>query len=427
MSAFPLYDLKSLAVARARGRFAGIYSVCSAHPWVIEASMRRALAEEGPLLIEATCNQVNQFGGYTGMTPQAFRDYVLSIAIRTGFPQERLLFGGDHLGPHPWRHLAAEEAMRNASDLVAAFVEAGFLKIHLDTSMSCAGDPVPLPDPVIAQRAARLAKTAESKAGHNRLRYVIGTEVPTPGGSVEELAVTVTKREAAELALTLHQRAFLQEGVEQAWNQVIALVVQPGVEFGHEDVVDYEPEKSKTLCALLAEHSNLIFEAHSTDYQRPRAYSELVRDGFAILKVGPALTYAMRQALYALETIEQVLISEAQCSHLGGVMERLMTEHPEDWQHHYHGDLQTLRRLRVHSYSDRIRYYWNRPEATTAIAKLVENLNGTEIPETLLSDYLPAQYRQMKDGLIKKDAVSLVLAKITEALEPYVEACRSSK
>jgi D-tagatose-1,6-bisphosphate aldolase subunit GatZ/KbaZ len=426
MSTLPQYDLKSLAEARAQGRFPGIYSVCSAHPWVIEASMCRAIAEEGPLLIEATCNQVNQFGGYTGMTPQAFRDYVLSIASQIGFPQERLLLGGDHLGPHPWRHLPAEEAMRNASNLVAAFVEAGFLKIHLDTSMSCAGDPVPLPDNVIAQRAAMLAKTAESKAGHNRLRYIIGTEVPTPGGSVEELAVSVTKREAAELALTLHHQAFVAEGAEQAWNKVVALVVQPGVEFGHEDVVDYQPEKSKNLCALLITHPALVFEAHSTDYQRPRAYSDLVHDGFAILKVGPALTYAMRQALYALEAIEQVLIPEAQCSHLSAVMERLMIEHPEDWQHHYHGDSQTLRRLRVHSYSDRIRYYWNRPEATAAVAKLVENLNSTEIPETLLSDYLPAQYEQVKDGLLKKDVVSLILAKITEALEPYVEACRQS-
>ena len=51
------------------GKTNGIYAVCSAHPLVLEAAIRYASANQTPLLIEATSNQVDQFGGYTGMTP----------------------------------------------------------------------------------------------------------------------------------------------------------------------------------------------------------------------------------------------------------------------------------------------------------------------------------------------------------------------
>src|SRR5579863_9517358 len=143
----------------------GIYSVCSAHPWVLEASMRRHLSHTGPLLIEATCNQVNQFGGYTGMKPADFRELVHSIAARAGFPTSRIILGGDHLGPFPWQNLPAEHAMANAYEMVRLYVQAGYGKIHLDASMPCADDAHPLPDAVIAERAANLCAVAEAAKG----------------------------------------------------------------------------------------------------------------------------------------------------------------------------------------------------------------------------------------------------------------------
>ena len=78
----------------------GITSVCSAHPLVIEAALRRGVIEDAAVLIEATCNQVNQEGGYTGMTPSGFRRFVEEIAEQVGFDGRRLIFGGDHLGPN---------------------------------------------------------------------------------------------------------------------------------------------------------------------------------------------------------------------------------------------------------------------------------------------------------------------------------------
>jgi len=118
--------LSSLAPARVAGSPKGITSVCSAHPVVIEAALWHGKDTGGTVLVEATCNQVNQEGGYTGMTPAAFRDHVYAIAERIGLAPGRIILGGDHLGPNPWRRLPAEEALRRAETMVVAYVEAGY-------------------------------------------------------------------------------------------------------------------------------------------------------------------------------------------------------------------------------------------------------------------------------------------------------------
>jgi D-tagatose-1,6-bisphosphate aldolase subunit GatZ/KbaZ len=418
--------LQELAAARARQQHRGIYSVCSAHPWVIEAAMRRAPTGNSPLLIEATCNQVNQFGGYTGMTPADFRNRVHEIAAQTGFPRERILLGGDHLGPNPWQDLSAEQAMSHAAEMVRLYVHKGFHKIHLDTSMPCAGDPNPLPEETIAKRAALLCRVAESSSQQNQPVYVIGTEVPTPGGAADHAAIVITSREAAERAIRVHRLAFVKAGLHAAWDRVIALVVQPGVEFSNESVTDYDASQTEPLCRVLRDHPKLVFEAHSTDYQRPQALAQLVRDGFAILKVGPALTYAMRQALFALATIEEEYIPSEQQSRLPQEIESAMLQQPAHWQKHYRGSLQEEHRLRTHSYSDRIRYYWADPAVQQAVEKLIANLESPGIPETMLSDSLPSQYNKVREGTLKNAPLPLIFDKIGEALYPYIAACSGS-
>src|SRR5215471_9782127 len=103
--------LLGLASRRRKGERGGIYSVCSAHPLVIEAAMQQALEDGTTLLVEATSNQVDQFGGYTGMRPADFIRFVTDIADRVGLDAGRVAFGGDHLGPNPWRDRPAAEAM----------------------------------------------------------------------------------------------------------------------------------------------------------------------------------------------------------------------------------------------------------------------------------------------------------------------------
>ncbi len=411
---------------RRQGGASGICSVCSAHPWVIRAAAEQAAEDGSLLLIEATSNQVNQFGGYTGMRPAEFRSFVLEHVAAAGVGAQRLILGGDHLGPNPWRALPAEEAMGRAETMVAEYARAGFGKIHLDASMACGGDPERLSDEVVAQRAARLCKVAEHACGMGeRPVYVIGTEVPVPGGatsSAKELEVTSV--EAAAYTLGVHKRVFAEQGLGEVWPRVIAMVVQPGVEFDHDAVVAYERKQASALVEWLrAQPEGIVFEAHSTDYQLPHAYVEMVEDGFAILKVGPALTFAMREALEALEDMESQLVAEKECSGLVRVVEETMLREPNDWQPYYAGSPAEQKLLRRYSYSDRVRYYWHRPEIEAAVERLVANLSRVKIPESMLSRYLPAQYWRLRMGQIRGNAEALIVDKVRDVLRVYAAAC----
>jgi D-tagatose-bisphosphate aldolase class II non-catalytic subunit len=415
--------LLKLAAAHAAGQPLGIPSVCSAHPVVLTAAMSLARQEGGPVLIEATCNQVNQFGGYTGKTPEQFAAEVRALASAHGVRSDNLILGGDHLGPNPWRKEAATDALAKAEVMVADYVKAGFGKIHLDASMSCAGDPPVLDDAVVAQRAARLAKAAEraaSAAGLAPPLYILGTEVPVPGGADHVLdAVEPTAPEAALATIKTHRDIFASQGLEEAFGRCIAFVVQPGVEFGSENVVDYRPERARKLSAVLEQERGLVFEAHSTDYQSEAALSALVRDGFPILKVGPGLTFALREALYGLDMIASEL-DRSRPRRLRETMERLMLERPNDWKGHYHGDGDAIKTQLSYSYSDRMRYYWGLPEAQQAVTELQEALRHKTIPATLVSQYL-----SRVEGKVKGDdgAEAIAVAFVTEVLASYSRAC----
>ena len=71
------------------GAHVGITSVCSAHPLVLLAALEHARETGGVVLIEATSNQVDQTGGYTGMRPEDFRELVLGLAEQVGLPAGR--------------------------------------------------------------------------------------------------------------------------------------------------------------------------------------------------------------------------------------------------------------------------------------------------------------------------------------------------
>ncbi|ECZ5008393.1 tagatose-bisphosphate aldolase subunit KbaZ [Salmonella enterica] len=424
-------QLTQMVEQHKRGKASGIYAVCSAHPLVLESAIRYAHANHTPLLIEATSNQVDQFGGYTGMTPADFRDFVCQLADSLGFPQSELILGGDHLGPNRWQNQPAAQAMANADDLIKSYVAAGFKKIHLDCSMSCADDPVPLTDEIVAERAARLAKVAEETSqqhfGESDLVYVIGTEVPVPGGAHETLTeLEVTTPEAARATLEAHRHAFEKQGLNAIWPRIVALVVQPGVEFDHTHIIDYQPQKALALSKMVEAYDTLVFEAHSTDYQTPQSLRQPVKDHFAILKVGPALTFALREALFSLAAIEEELLPAKTCSGLRHVLESVMLDRPEYWQSHYHGDGHARRLARGYSYSDRVRYYWPDSQIDDAFERLVRNLADEPIPLPLISQYLPLQYVKVREGNINATPRELIISHIQDILQQYHAACHGT-
>jgi D-tagatose-1,6-bisphosphate aldolase subunit GatZ/KbaZ len=404
--------LDEIVAVQKRGEAQGVTSVCSAHPTVIKQTLKTFVHP----LIEATCNQVNQFGGYTGMTPKNFVAYVRGLADEVKFPFENIILGGDHLGPNVWQNEPAESAMQKSEILIRDYVRAGFAKIHLDCSMRLADDPQGALNPeIIAKRAARLAKVAESAGAEpcSALRYVIGTEVPIPGGATEhEEGVSVTKVEDARQTIQVTREEFFRAGLKSAWEKVIAVVVQPGVEFGDDFVLEYQPDKAKELSKFI-ETQSLIYEAHSTDYQTQAALKNLVRDHFAILKVGPALTFAFREAVFALAMIENEMISKGRRSNIIQVLDDVMVKHPEHWKKYYHGSEREQEFKRKFSMSDRARYYWTREEVRSALSRLMENLGKKTLPYSLLSQFV---------GKTTLNAEQIMEWKIYKTLQDYQTA-----
>lgn len=411
----------------------GIYAVCSAHRLVLEAACETARDAASPLLVEATCNQVNHRGGYTGLTPAAFRRDLEALARARGLASDALILGGDHLGPNPWRHLDARSALDEACAMIEAYVDAGFTKLHLDASMTCADDAAPLSDAEIAARAARLCAAAERAAARTGLApiYVIGTEVPAPGGEAGGAAdgdaiarIEVTRADSVRATLDAHRAAFARLGLDAAWSRVIAVVAQPGVDFDDRQVLDYAPAKAATLAASILHAPGLVFEAHSTDYQTEAALAALVRDHFAILKVGPALTFALREALFALSYIEDALYDEAgERSGLREVVDAAMRARPEHWAPYYRGDAAAQRLARQFSYSDRIRYYWLQPAVAAAVERLFGNLARRAPPETLVAQWLPDVYAARRAGSLAGGPDAWVRHRIREVLSRYARAC----
>jgi len=427
----PSEYLRSIVQRNRDGAAVGSYAVCSAHPAVIDAAIQQTLEDGNCLHVESTSSQVNQFGGYTGMTPKQFADGMRVAAASAGLPPGRVLLGADHLGPFAWRSEPSASAMAKAGDLARLCVQVGYQKIHLDTSMPCGDDKI-LDENTVAERAAILCRAAEEAyedlpAGSPRPLYVIGTEVPPPGGEVAEgQCPTPTKVEDVHRTLDVFHSAFRAHGLLAAWENVVGLVVQPAVEFGDAVVFDYERQKARALSAGLPKSPALVYEAHSTDYQSPAALAEMVEDHFAILKVGPWLTFAYREAVFALSSIEREILGHkhgVRTSQVREALESEMLRNPAYWRSYYRGDEDELRLSRAFSFSDRCRYYWPQPSVQEEVKLLLHNLSRFSCPLTLLSQYLPIEYEAIREGSLKNNAAAIIGHHIRRVLRFYAAAC----
>jgi len=423
------HPLREMIERRAAGERPGIPSYCTANELALEAALLRAKALDKPVLIEATANQVNQFGGYTGMRPADFYRLVRDMADRLGVPGNHLILAGDHLGPLTWQDEPEAQAMEKAETLVYEFTRAGFTKIHLDTSMKLADDPEgPLATEVVARRGIRLYRACmrayealkAERPDAMRPVFVIGSEVPIPGGAqAEEDSLAVTRPEAFRDTVDTYKRCFAEAGLAEGWQDVIAIVVQPGVEFGDDQVFLYDRDNAAALSAALRDYPEIVFEGHSSDYQTPECLKQMVEDGIAILKVGPALTYGLREALFALSWMEAELVPPQERAFFPEVLEQVMLEQPGNWQKHYHGDWRATRLARRYSFSDRARYYINLPEVLAAMDKLFDNLRKYEIPMNMLHQFMPRQFDAIRSGELEKDPRALALHGIMQFMADY--------
>ncbi len=427
--------LTKIVTIQKSGKAVGIYSACSANSFVIEAVLKKGLEDNSCVLIESTANQCDQFGGYTGMKPIDFKNYVYEIADKLGFDKNKIFLGGDHLGPLTWTSLNEKEAMANSEVLIDAYVSAGFTKIHVDTSMKVADDDpnVRLSDETIARRGVHLVKVAEN--AYKKLLetnpdavepvYIVGSEVPIPGGSqaaVDE-GVQVTKVEDFAATMNTFKDTFEKEGISDVWDRVLGIVVQPGVEEKDSGCTEYDRSKAVELAKAIRTIPDLVFEGHSTDYQTKIKLREMVEDGVAILKVGPGLTFAAREGLYALSFIEDEAckVNGKTPSNFREVLDEEMLKNDKHWKKHYHGTDAEIALKRKYSFSDRSRYYYTTDAVKAAIDTLLDNLKDG-CPLNLLSQFMPIQYTKVREGVLKNDPKELVLDRIGNTIDEYLYA-----
>jgi D-tagatose-1,6-bisphosphate aldolase subunit GatZ/KbaZ len=152
----------------------------------------------------------------------------------------------------------------------------------------------------------------------------------------------------------------------------------------------------------------------------------MVQDHFAILKVGPWLTFAFREAVWALGAMERELFvtkSERQLSHVREALEAAMLHDPTHWRSYYQGDDDEVRRDLVYSYSDRCRYYWTQTAVQQEVARLFHNLGERLIPLTLVSQYLPLEYEAIRAGELQGVPERMIEYHIRRVLRVYADAC----
>ena len=430
-----MHPLLKIIEMQKAGKPVGIYSACTANDFVLEAVLQKAKETNSVALIEATANQVDQNGGYTGMKPADFVVFVEGLAKKVGISMDRVILGGDHLGPLTFASNPEDSAMEMSRELIRQYVVAGFTKIHIDTSMRVASDDpdARLSDETISRRGAELASVAEEtykellKKNPNALHpvYIVGSEVPIPGGSqdAKDIGVQVTKKEDFQATVKAFEKAFDNKGLSEAWKHVIAVVVQPGVEEKDAGCTEYNREKAKDLMASIKQYPNLVFEGHSTDYQTKIKLRELVEDGVGILKVGPGLTFSMREALFALAFAEKEAFSDApdKQSHLMEVLEEAMLQDPKYWQKHYHGTEAEIALKRKFSFSDRCRYYIPTEEVQKAIHTLLNNFSNG-VPLNLLSQFMPIQYTKVREGKLANKPEELIKDRVGNTIDEYLYA-----
>jgi len=151
----------------------------------------------------------------------------------------------------------------------------------------------------------------------------------------------------------------------------------------------------------------------------------MVRGHFAVLKVGPALTFAFREIVFALAAVERELFREARPAELSNILEVLeaaMLEHPAHWQEHHRGTPEEQAHARRYSLSDRIRNYRADPRVRSALDRLMRNLGGGPMPLALLGRLAPGQAERVRDGIVENSPGALIL--IDQVLQDYAFACR---
>ncbi len=313
------------------------------------------------VIIESTSSQVNQFGGYTNKTPKQFKTMIYDLCKKIKFPLSQVILGGDHLGHFPWRKRKKKLANRNAANLVKACLDAGYKKIHIDTSHKLLDD-FTFEKRKALNRSQELAKLLKKK----KIFPIFGTEVPFPGSKVQKkIKLTSVNDLGNEIDF------YIQSLKEVGLNETFACVVEPGMYFENYKIVKPKIKLLKKL-KNYSNKKNFFYEAHSCDYQDIKTLRSLVKNNFKFLKVGPELTYFYSKALFKMEEIEKKLFKKK--SNFKVKLLKEMKKNKKHWVDYYSKN-PTENEL-ICNKLDRMRYYLYAKSIQSAKKILKKNINS---------------------------------------------------
>ena len=344
-----------------------------------------------PILIDASAGAVNLAGGYAGMTPSGFRNFLDIVAAGEGVDPARIVLGGSRLGPALWRDEPASIAMGRTVQLVEACVEGGYDKLHVDTSIPCVDDGTLSIEARIA-RATILCQAAERAAAGRPLLYTISITNAAPAG-------TTTPADVHRL-FELTERAFTAASIRPALERIVSVAVDFG---GFSTSPDFPGLAA--LAGTIFEVPYAVLEAASADYQDEAILRALLGSRVAILGIGPELGAAFRQAVVAMSHIEAWLGGRP-----SGVLTLLETELTGGG-----GDAPAPG---LFALDDPARRHWAGPRLAAAVQRLFANIDAAAAPPGLLAQYVP-HLRQAGTGRL-----SLSQRIVDSCVGPVVEKQR---
>jgi D-tagatose-1,6-bisphosphate aldolase subunit GatZ/KbaZ len=351
-------------------------SFCTANFLVLKTLLIFCKKNKLPALIESTSNQVNQFGGYSNNKPKDFIKKINGLIESLKINKKTIYFGGDHLGPLPWKNYKSSFALKNSIKLIDLYLKANYQKIHIDTSIQCKDDKL-ITDKKIFARTEYILKNLINKKKLKKIFFVFGTEVPFAGGNdKKKFKITENNKIIAD-----YQNFSKLLNSEKLSSKDFALVIEPGMKFKNNSIT--KPKfKSFEINKKFSKKNKFYFEAHSTDYQDLETLNKLVKNNFKILKVGPELTYNLVKSFLFMQKIEKIFLRKK--SNFRKIIIKKMFVNNLYWKDFFKkGSKKQLEKNLLNSFYDRTRYYLSNNDVMNSIKILEININKIKQEEII--------------------------------------------
>jgi len=417
--------------ANCKGERKGIYMVRSQNPTVLEAYFNQALADGAPVLIEISADilDLRRQGGK--ISPEDFIKKAKHIAVKTGFPRERLFLGINDLSPSLWQDGSDESALQKACEFISGLVGLGFNKLGIHAGNLRKGDNVygTLAQEKSIARETALYQAAEQAAvdlpDEEKPVYVINACPGQVIGGAEDQGRAASRKDV-ENAVNRFAQIAAAAGLPEMKKRLLAVRASPGSGFDSEKVIPFDSSLIKEMGGCGHGGHPVALEVQQADFQPQTVLNQLVDSHFAFLSVGSELTYVMREALFSLAVMENETMIGKPGVYLSNFiieLDRAMQSAPQVWEKYYLGNGFEQLVARKYSLFDRSRFFLEDKEVRKMKKRLYDNLVAHPVPLTVLRQFMPRQYERVAAGELENEPKALVMDAVRYVLRKYSRAC----